>query len=598
MTAARTLALVAAFAAALLATPACAVELANDTQNLTDAQRAASDAVLARATSLLPPAWAGALDAPLRVQWRDDLPAHVDGHYVANTLQLRRGLLDASTVDAPSRNALAAVLHELAHAWDRSPRGGLSREARLLDLAGWSVAPLHARVRRNDFHDRSPDAYELTDPREFVAVNLEHFVLDADYACRRPALARWFAARTGATVHANDCATPTFVQARSDGAADPSSLLALDPSRVYAIDYLIAGADRQPMSRWGHSMLRLVVCAPGRAVGPDCRLDIAWHVVLSFRAFVDDVQLSSWRGLAGGYPSRLFALPMPQVIDEYTKVELRDLTSIPLKLSRQEIASLMERAAQVHWSYDGRYRFVTRNCAVETWTLLHDGVPRLASLDLSSLTPTGLQSRLVRAGVADMSVLADIDEARRLGYRFDSQGQHYAELFAVATSTLPLPARDVVSWLDLPASRRTEWLDRGDLKQTAALLVIETAALRRAELRATDALKRRLLDDNDRDASALRSDTRDAIAIAARLARPASFAPSGYGIPTADERPAIASRIAVDAASAAEHEAALRALAESMLDRPQADGLALTRDNVDRLGRRLRRLSASAGGAL
>src|SRR3546814_2080031 len=86
----------------------------------------------------------------------------------------------------------------------------------------------------------------------------------------------------------------------------------------------------------------------------------------------------SWRGLTGSYPSRLYLLPLQQVVDEYTRVELRGLQSIPLRLDDTEIAGLLERAARVHWSYDGRYRFITNNCAVETYKLLHDGVPRLA----------------------------------------------------------------------------------------------------------------------------------------------------------------------------------------------------------------------------
>ncbi len=70
-------------------------------------------------------------------------------------------------------------------------------------------------------------------------------------------------------------------------------------------------------------------------------------------------------------------LPLQQVVDEYTKVELRGLQSLPLQLSPGEIAGLLERTAQVHWSYDGRYYFVSNNCAVETAKLLQAGVPRL-----------------------------------------------------------------------------------------------------------------------------------------------------------------------------------------------------------------------------
>src|SRR6185295_17342848 len=302
---------------------------------------------------------------------------------------------DAGVEDPATRAALAAVIHELAHFYDRTPQGGLSRDPRLLDLAGWQVSPMRLglRISHNSFSDRSPDGYELESSVEFVAVNLEYFLLDPAYACRRPALYRYFAAHFGDAPRQADCA-PDFVYLQAGADADLPPLLQLDPERVYAIDYLFAEGNERPMSHWGHSMLRLVICAPGRARGPDCRLDLQYHQVLSFRAFVGDVQISSWRGLTGSYPSRLFVLPLEQVIDEYTKVELRGLESIPLRLDPAEIAALLERTARLHWSYDGRYYFFSNNCAVETFKLLHDGVPRLAGERLASITPTGLLHRL------------------------------------------------------------------------------------------------------------------------------------------------------------------------------------------------------------
>jgi hypothetical protein len=33
-----------------------------------------------------------------------------------------------------------------------------------------------------------PDSYELSSPKEYIAVNMEYFLLDPSYACRRPAL--------------------------------------------------------------------------------------------------------------------------------------------------------------------------------------------------------------------------------------------------------------------------------------------------------------------------------------------------------------------------------------------------------------------------
>src|SRR5690606_18166749 len=235
----------------------------------------------------------------------------------------------------------------------------LSDDPRLLDLAGWQqrVGQRGARDLDNGQVARSPDSYELSNPLEFVAVNLEYFLLDPSYACRRPSLARHLRAHFDWTPPSEPCASDyPYLNAGRDFAVQP--LGRLDPERVYEVDYLLAEANDAWMSRWGHSMLRLVVCAPDRPRGPDCRLDLDQHLVLSYRAFVGDVQLSSWDGLTGVYPSRLFVLPLEQVIDEYTKVELRSLASVPLRLSRDEVEQLVVRAAEQHWSYDGDYYFV------------------------------------------------------------------------------------------------------------------------------------------------------------------------------------------------------------------------------------------------
>ncbi|WP_267124586.1 Lnb N-terminal periplasmic domain-containing protein, partial [Xanthomonas sacchari] len=561
------------------------------------------------------------LPAGLPLQWRDDLPTQVHGRAQARRLLLNKRLLrdwiaapgrDTDPVADPARRpALAALLHELAHFYDRSTAGHLSSDPRLLDLAGWQVSPMRLGLRRgqNRFTERSPDRYELQSPAEFVAVNLEHFLLDPDYACRRPALARYFAARLAWTPPASACAPgQVFVQ---DPLADAAALLQVDPARIYAVDYLLAEGNAQPMSHWGHSMLRLVICAPGRPLGPACRLDLAEHRVLSFRAFVDDVQISNLRGLTGSYPSRLFVLPLRQVVDDYTQVQLRGLQSLPLRLSREEIAALLERAAQLHWSYDGRYYFLSNNCAVETYALLHDGVPRLAAAHLSGISPTGLRRRLVRAGIADASVFDDADAAVRDGYFFPAASAHFAQMFAVARGSLALPARNADAWLDLPAAQRAPWLERGDLRASAALLLLENAARRRAEQRGRDALKRRYLGKplptavagaGEGDAGA---DTRDAasavravLAEQGLLSQPASLLQGqpGYGLPQAQERAWL--QVQGQARMAALHDdgAALQTRLRGLLPAPLQADLAQIDANLATLGARLRTLNREGGG--
>jgi len=597
-------------AAALLACTgaAQALDLQPAGTALSPAEAAASRRLLETAVAHLPAAWVASLDRRIAVEWRDDLPPQVHGRAEAERILLDRALLDgwmarpadAGTGHPATRAALAAVIHELAHFHDRSAAGGLSRDPRLLDLAGWQVRPLRpGRGRDNAFSDRSPDPYELTDPVEFVAVNLEHFLLDPEYACRRPALHRHFTAHFGAAPPTAACAPgQVFLQAGVETADAP--LLHIDPARVYAVDYLLAEGNDRLMSRWGHSMLRLVVCAPGRPPGPDCRLDLQHHRVLSFRAFVDDVQISSWRGLTGSYPSRLFVLPLAQVVEEYTRVELRGLRSIPLRLGPAEITALLERAARLHWSYDGRYYFVGNNCAVETFKLLHDGVPRLAHADLSSITPTGLLRRLADAGIADTAVLDDGAEARRLGYYFEPASAHYQAMFDIARQALDLPYARVQDWLDLPPGERRPWLERADLRTAAALLLLENAALRRNELLARDELKRRL-PGNDGDAPTGQTDAlgalREVLQLEGVLARPAALLPAGgYGLPQQAERDALMREGQRRAAQWLDRSEHLRAEAERWLSPPLRTAMHGTEANIDALGERLRQLHRRSGG--
>ncbi|MBH1521852.1 DUF4105 domain-containing protein [Stenotrophomonas maltophilia] len=566
-----------------------------DPAGLSPAQRQVASQTLADVQSLLPEGLLRALPAQVQVRWSDDLPVDVHGRAFGGRIALRRDLLDEA-VPGARRARRSALVHELTHVADR---GGAnwSRSARWRDLAGWQHKPWHLGRGDNDFRDRSPDAYERKDPAEYLAVNAEHFVLDSTFACRRPALAQWYQAHFGAppSLPQPQCAAalPLLQAGSEEGAA---SLLQLDPARVYAVDYLFAEGSAQPMSRWGHSMLRLVICKPGRVPGPDCRLDLEHHRVLSFRAFVGDVQISNWRGLTGGYPSRLFVLPLQQVVDEYTKVELRGLQSLPLRLHREEIASLLERTAQVHWSYDGRYYFVSNNCAVETAKLLQAGVPRLGEAGLAQLSPRGLKRRLVRLDALDERVLADRSAAQAQGYYFASARDHYQQLFAVAAAQLALPARDVHGWLKLPARQRAPWLLQGDLRASAGLLLLEQAAQRRAELRARDVLKRQLLAAPD---SAATRSLRALLEQGGQWLRPGTLLQDGgYGLPLADEQALLSTAVATASAQAVPAWQALRSRLRQQLPVRQREEMDAIDANLAALGARLRaQAAAPATGA-
>lgn len=634
----------------LLGGPALAdLQLHLETDGLTPAQQDASQALLDEALRALPPSFKTRLDRRITVSWGTKMPADAYGQAsLVSTLELNRRLLPALTDgsaatsktgrphDTVRQELLATVLHELTHIYDRARlwqgserrlisqcarqlnslgkvglpeqcrgqterRFTLSDDPRLLDLAGWPqyVGRRGEREQHNRQVARSPDSYELSSPKEFIAVNMEYFLLDPSFACRRPALQAYLKEHFDWAPEHPACpqALP-FLNAGNDFAKTP--LGEIDPERVYAVDYLLAEANQNWVSRWGHSMLRLVICAPGRPRGPDCRLDLDQHLVLSYRAFVNDVQLSSWDGLTGAYPSRLFVLPLAQVIDEYTKTELRSLASIPLKLDRNELESLVRQAAEMHWSYDGNYYFLSNNCAVETLKLLRSGTanPRLADLD--SIMPNGLLEVLQGRGLADASVLDDPREALRLGYRFDSYRDRYQAMFLVLKQQLPIPQDSVEAWLEQSARQRQQWFPQADLRTSAALLLLEQASLRRQLLLAQDEVKQRYLtgrEANDASVAKANSTLQQILANSGFLSRPAELLGStGYGLPQASERKLLISESSQRQKQLQTLSADLDKEVRALLGPERAAEITAVEANIKQVGEHLRALHKAAGG--
>jgi len=634
----------------LLGTPVLAdLRLDLQTKGLDAAQQHATQTLLDEAMAKLPPRFKAQLDRRVLVSWDPAMREDAYGQAsLVDTLSLNQrllpGLVDGSAATQKSQRPhgtvreelLATVLHELTHLYDRARlwsaadrpllnrckrqlsslgkiglpeqcrgqterRFTLSDDPRLLDLAGWQqyVGRRGEREQHNGQDVRSPDAYELSSPKEFVAVNMEYFLLDPSYGCRRPALNQYLRKHFGWAPPQNACAKGLpFINAGNDFARQP--LGEIDPERVYEVDYLLAEANQNWVSRWGHSMLRLVICAPGRPRGPDCRLDLDQHLVLSYRAFVNDVQLSSWDGLVGAYPSRLFVLPLGQVIDEYTKTELRSLASIPLKFSRTEVENLVRQAAEMHWSYDGNYYFLSNNCAVESLKLLRSGTGNPRLNDLDSIMPNGLLEVLKARGLADTSVLDDPRKALRLGYRFDSYRDRFEAMFQVLRKQLPVPQQNVEDWLGQDAEKRRPWFAKADLRTSAALLLLEQASLRRQLLLAQDEVKQRYL-----NASALKDGSVDSandtlqqmLANSGFLSQPAELlGTQGYGLPQPAERTHLERTASDRQAQLLRLSTHLDQQVRALLSPDRAKEIAAVEANARLIGDHLRALHKAAGG--
>ncbi|WP_336335007.1 DUF4105 domain-containing protein [Pseudomonas putida] len=634
----------------LLGTPALAgLQLELQASGLDPQQIQATQALLDEALAKLPPRFKQQLDRRVRVSWSDNMPADAYGQAsLVSTLEFNRRLLPSLTDGSAAsertkrphgtvrEELLATVLHELTHIYDRArlwPRAEnsliarckrqqgtlgkvglpeecrgqaerrftLSDDPRLLDLAGWQqyVGRRGEREQHNGQFVRSPDSYELSSPKEYIAVNMEYFLLDPSYGCRRPALNQYLSEHFGWAPQQDACARGLpFINAGSDFARQP--LGEIDPERVYEVDYLLAEANQNLVSRWGHSMLRLVICKPGRPRGPDCRLDLDQSLVLSYRAFVNDVQLSSWDGLVGAYPSRLFVLPLGQVIDEYTKTELRSLASVPLKLNRDEIENLVRQAAEMHWSYDGNYWFLSNNCAVESLKLLRSGTANPRLNDLDSIMPNGLLAVLKGRGLADTSVLDDPREALRLGYRFDSYRDRYQAMFEVLRKQLPIKQAQVEDWLALDAEQRRPWFAQADLRTSAALLLLEQASLRRQLLLAQDEVKQRYLNAaarNDGSVSKADATLKQMLANSGFLSRPAELLDTqGYGLPQPEERKHLEQVSSERQAQLLRLSTSLDKEVRALLEPSRAREIAAVEANVKQIGEHLRALHKAAGG--
>ncbi|HYQ54747.1 MAG TPA: DUF4105 domain-containing protein [Pseudomonas sp.] len=634
----------------LLGTPALAdLQLDLQAHGLAPQQVQATQALLNEALGKLPPRFKQRLNRRVLVSWSDKMPADAYGQAsLVSTLELNRRLLPSLTDGSAAlertnrphgtvrEELLATVLHELTHIYDRARlwpsaeraliarcnrqqgtlgkiglpeecrsqaerRFTLSDDPRLLDLAGWPqyVGRRGEREQHNGQFLRSPDSYELSSPKEYIAVNMEYFLLDPSYGCRRPALNQYLKEHFGWAPQQDRCAEGLpFLNAGSDFARQP--LGEIDPERVYQVDFLLAEANQNLVSRWGHSMLRLVICKPGRPRGPDCRLDLDQHLVLSYRAFVNDVQLSSWDGLVGAYPSRLFVLPLAQVIDEYTKTELRSLASVPLKLNREETENLVRQAAEMHWTYDGNYWFLSNNCAVESLKLLRSGTANPRLNDLDSIMPNGLLAVLKGRGLADTSVLDDPREALRLGYRFDSYRDRYQAMFDVLRKQLPVKQDKVEDWLALDAEQRRGWFSQADLRTSAALLLLEQASLRRQLLLAQDEVKQRYLNAAAlKDGSISKADQtlKQMLANSGFLSRPAELlGAKGYGLPQPDERKHLEKVSSERQAQLLRLSTDLDKEVRALLEPSRAKEIAAVEANVKQIGVHLRALHKAAGG--
>lgn len=372
-------------------------------------------------------------------------------------------------------------------------KSSVSSTPEFQEVAGWSIV-LNGKGRRNQessFSLRTPDRYEQKSPAEMFAVNMEYFLTDSEFQCRRPSLNRFLTKHFNfvpfATRNCSDfyrIVDPAFSDAKK-------ALIHIDRSRLYQVHYLLASGGDSISSRFGHSMFRLVICSPTRStVGPECLKDIQHHIVLSFRAAVNTPEVSQIAGLNGTYPSRLFFIPFSQVIEEYNKTELRDLMSYPLELNQNEVTQFLERSIETHWAYDGQYYFLSNNCAIESLNLIRSSLLKNELMTEVAQTPKWLLSTLSRYKLVNEQYLTNRAWAIDHGFLFVSHAEHLNKALAVISHQAPaISVGDIDSWMSLGGESRRNLFQKhlprerqNQVKYAAAFLLLESHALKRSEL--------------------------------------------------------------------------------------------------------------------
>ncbi|MCZ6719331.1 MAG: DUF4105 domain-containing protein [Gammaproteobacteria bacterium] len=309
------------------------------------------------------------------------------------------------------RLAMATLLHEIGHAYDAldldASVGKSDTQSRLSSTTissdpSWTVLDgFHTRflgfrypMKKNRDLDRLPSAHAASNKRESFAVHFEYFLLDADYSCRFPSHQEYFENHFGWTPDGGDCtATYEVVSQQSPG------LVTLNPERVYQVRYLMAAPGQKAETRFGHTMLHFVLCAPGTALGPECLEQEEEDIVLGFAARTDD---SPWRwlkGMLGSYDSMVFFTSLQYQLQIYNQFETRDVVSHPIDLNREQIRRLSLRAIELYWTYRGPYRIFSINCATETEDLLKAGILSEDYIYGTRRTPRGVLKRLRESGL-------------------------------------------------------------------------------------------------------------------------------------------------------------------------------------------------------
>lgn len=250
------------------------------------------------------------------------------------------------------------------------------------------------------------------------------------FACAHPIYHNYFQARYGNPLLQTSCSDrlPFLVISSSHGA----KVEWLDIERVREVQLIFASASDNLASRFGHVSLRLTVCPQNDFTPQACDHNLYEHYSLGFLAQVDELSLSLYSGLVGKYRAYLLARPFMDTYEEYAVNEFRDIYAAPIKLNEEQRERLLRGLADIHWQYEGEYRFFGNNCAGMLLQALRTLLPEYADdsgLNENFIRPDSFFASSRNGDWVNGSKLADLKQAERDGYFFSSTRPFYEKAF-------------------------------------------------------------------------------------------------------------------------------------------------------------------------
>ncbi len=369
------------------------------------------------------------------------------------------------------RLLLATVIHETAHAYDFSNIRTSAEQKEFAACASDNRCDAVKKFKNRHLsvsdhpvfkkivHDgltkalASPDPYERKNSYiEYFAVNFEFWIMDPiEFNKHRPALAAFFREYFGydPAVGRGQMKKQREVPTEQMGIMTKIPLIhyptfsEIDfaPNKVERADFFLIAAGSAGESRFGHVSFRFKMCKRSLQPGETCSAeDKAEDLVTTYAA---DLREATWvnpiKGLSGGYFSATSMVYLPTALDNYAYLESRTLEAYPLKLTLRQKEKLVLQVLTDFWSFEGRYKFISKNCSTEARDILKSilGVHHFASQ--YPIMPMKLKEVLIKENLIDpkpihvyTSAVEKIEKRLELAMGTDKKKKYATKLIGLA----------------------------------------------------------------------------------------------------------------------------------------------------------------------